>query len=111
IAMGLRVLPPGMVGILMAAMLASSMASLSAHNHIITGIFAKDLYQGYLRRNASDRQMLAASRITSLGVGLLMIGVALLFAQGGTGIFTRLFILESLVPCRRGFCRLYGLRV
>jgi len=37
IAMGLRVLPPGMVGILMAAMLASSMASLSAHNHIITG--------------------------------------------------------------------------
>ena len=96
IAMGLRVLPPGMIGVLLAAMLASSMASLSAHNHIITGIFAKDIYQGYLRRDASDRHMLTASRITSLGVGLVMICVALLFAQGATGIFTLLFILESM---------------
>jgi Na+/proline symporter len=111
--MGMRVLPPGMIGVLLAAMLASSMASLSAHNHIITGIFAKDLYQGYLRKDASDRHMLTASRITSLGVGLVMIGVALLFAQGASGIFTLLFILESMflipwdcpalwLPVRRG---------
>src|SRR6476619_3421653 len=108
IAMGLRVLPPGMVGVLLAAMLASSMASLSAHNHIITGIFAKDLYQGYLRREASDSHMLTASRITSLGVGLLMIAVALLFAQGATGIFTLLFILESMFLIPLGLPLLYG---
>jgi len=108
IAMGLRVLPPGMVGVLLAAMLASSMASLSAHNHIITGIFAKDLYQGYLRRDASDRHMLTASRLTSLGVGLVMICVALLFAQGATGIFTLLFILESMFLIPLGLPLLYG---
>src|ERR1044071_4490587 len=108
IAMGLRVLPPGMIGVLLAAMLASSMASLSAHNHIITGIFAKDLYQGYLRRDASDRHMLTASRITSLGVGLVMICVALLFAQGATGIFTLLFILESMFLIPLGLPLLYG---
>jgi Na+/proline symporter len=108
IAMGLRVLPPGMVGVLLAAMLASSMASLSAHNHIITGIFAKDLYQGYLRRDASDRHMLTASRLTSLGVGLVMICVALLFAEGATGIFTLLFILESMFLIPLGLPLLYG---
>jgi len=108
IAMGLRVLPPGMVGVLLAAMLASSMASLSAHNHIITGIFAKDLYQGYLRKDASDRHMLTASRLTSLGVGLVMICVALLFAQGATGIFTLLFILESMFLIPLGLPLLYG---
>jgi len=108
IAMGLRVLPPGMVGVLLAAMLASSMASLSAHNHIITGIFAMDIYQGYLRRDASDRHMLTASRITSLGVGLVMICVALLFAQGTTGIFTLLFILESMFLIPLGLPLLYG---
>jgi len=108
IAMGLRVLPPGMIGVLLAAMLASSMASLSAHNHIITGIFAKDLYQGYLKRDASDRHMLVASRITSLGVGLVMICVALLFAQGATGIFTLLFILESMFLIPLGLPLLYG---
>jgi SSS family solute:Na+ symporter len=111
IAMGMRVLPPGMVGVLLAAMLASSMASLSAHNHIITGIFAKDIYQGYLRRDASDRHMLKASRITSLGVGLMMIGVALLFAQGASGIFTLLFILESMFLIPLGLPLLYGFLV
>src|ERR1051325_10751749 len=108
IAMGLRVLPPGMIGVLLAAMLASSMASLSAHNHIITGIFAKDLYQGYLRKDASDRHMLTASRLTSLGVGVVMICVALLFAQGATGIFTLLFILESMFLIPLGLPLLYG---
>jgi SSS family transporter len=108
IAMGMRVLPPGMIGVLLAAMLASSMASLSAYNHIITGIFAKDLYQGYLRRDASDRHMLKASRITSLGVGLVMIGIALLFAQGASGIFTLLFILESMFLIPLGLPLLYG---
>jgi SSS family transporter len=108
IAMGLRVLPPGMIGVLLAAMLASSMASLSAHNHIITGIFAKDIYQGYFRRNASDRHMLTASRITSLGAGLIMICIALLFAQGATGIFTLLFILESMFLIPLGLPLLYG---
>jgi Na+/proline symporter len=108
IAMGLRVLPPGLIGVLLAAMLASSMASLSAHNHIITGIFAKDIYQGYLRKDASDRHMLTASRLTSLGVGLVMICVALLFAQGATGIFTLLFILESMFLIPLGLPLLYG---
>src|SRR5438034_4900442 len=111
IAMGMRVLPPGMVGVLLAAMLASSMASLSAHNHIITGIFAKDLYQGYLRRDAFDRHMLTASRITSLGVGFVMIAVALLFAQGASGIFTLLFILESMFLIPLGLPLLYGFLV
>jgi hypothetical protein len=89
--MGLRVLAAGAWSVCCwPRMLASSMASLSAHNHIITGIFAKDLYQGYLRKDASDRHMLTASRLTSLGVGVVMICVALLFAQGATGIFTLL---------------------
>src|SRR5256885_889903 len=109
--MGLRVLPPGLVGVLLAAMLASSMASLSAANHVITGIFAKDLYQGYVKPDASDRHMLVASRLASLLVGLTMIGVALVFAQGTSGIFTLLFILESIFLIPLGLPLLYGMLV
>jgi SSS family transporter len=111
VAMGLRVLPPGLVGVLLAAMLASSMASLSAANHVVTGIFAKDLYQGYLRPEASDRHMLVASRLTSLLVGLTMMAVALVFATGATGIFTLLFILESVFLIPLGLPLLYGMLV
>jgi Na+/proline symporter len=108
IAMGLRVLPPGLVGVLLAAMLASSMASLSTINHVVTGIFAKDLYQGYFRPEASDRHMLYASRVTSLLVGVVMICVALVFARGASGIFTLLFILESIFLIPLGLPLLYG---
>src|SRR5215213_6275675 len=111
IAMGLRVLPPGLIGVLLAAMLASSMASLSAANHVVTGIFAKDLYQGYMRPEAGDRHMLYASRTTSLLVGLLMIGVALIFSKGASGIFTLLFILESIFQIPLGLPLLYGFLV
>jgi solute:Na+ symporter, SSS family len=111
IAMGLRVLPPGLVGVLLAAMLASSMANLSAANHVVTGIFAKDLYQGYLRPEATDRHMLFASRVASLFVGLFMIGVALIFAQGASGIFTLLFILDSMFLIPLGLPLLYGMLV
>ncbi len=111
IAMGLRVLPPGLIGVLLAAMLASSMASLSAANHVITGIFAKDLYQGYLRRDASDRHMLLASRLTALMVGIVMILVAQVFARGASGIFTLLFILESMFLIPLGLPLLYGMLV
>src|SRR5918911_1774300 len=111
IAMGLKVLPPGLIGVLLAAMLASSMASLSAANHVVTGIFAKDLYQGYMRPESSDRHMLYASRLTSLLVGAFMIGVALVFAQGASGIFALLFILESIFLIPLGLPLLYGFLV
>ena len=55
--------------------------------------------------------MLVASRITSLGVGVIMICVALLFAQGATGIFTLLFILESMFLIPLGLPLLYGFLV
>ncbi len=111
ISMGMRLLPPGLVGVVLAAMLASSMASLSAINHVVTGILAKDLYQGYLRKDASDKHMLTASRLASLLVGVVMILVALIFSGGATGIFTLLFILESIFLLPLGLPLLYGMLV
>jgi solute:Na+ symporter, SSS family len=111
IMMGMRVLPPGLVGILLAAMLASSMASLSAINHVVTGILAKDLYQGYVRKDATDLHMLKASRAASLLVGVFMMVMALVFSRGASGIFTLLFILESMFLIPLGLPLLYGMLV
>ncbi len=111
IAMGMRVLPPGLVGVLLAAMLASSMACLSAINHVVTGILAKDLYQGYFKKEASDRHMLVASRVASSFVGAFMIVMALVFSRGANGIFTLLFILESIFLIPLGLPLLYGMLV
>jgi Na+/proline symporter len=111
VAMGMRVLPPGLVGVLLAAMLASSMASLSAVNHVVTGILAKDVYQSYARPLASEREMLVASRAASAAVGVATIGLALLFAAGARGVFTLLFVLESIFAIPVGLPILYGMVV
>jgi Na+/proline symporter len=110
-AIGMRLLPPGLVGVLLAAMLASSMASLSATNHVVTGIVAKDLYQGYFDPDASDARMLRVSRAASLGVGLSMIALALVLASGAKSVFTLLFICESIFLVPLGLPLLYGLLV
>jgi solute:Na+ symporter, SSS family len=110
-AMGLRLLPPGLVGVLLAAMLASSMASLSATNHLVTGIVAKDLYQGYFRTDASDRRMVAVSRLASLSIGILMIVFALVLSSGAKSVFTMLFMFESIFLVPLGLPLLYGLLV
>jgi hypothetical protein len=55
--------------------------------------------------------MLVASRVASLFVGLFMIAVALIFAQGASGIFTLLFILESMFLIPLGLPLLYGMLV
>jgi solute:Na+ symporter, SSS family len=110
-AMGMRLLPPGLVGVLLAAMLASSMASLSATNHIVTGIVAKDLYQGYFDPAAPDRRMLAVSRAASLLVGVAMIAFALVLASGAKSVFTLLFVFESIFLVPLGLPLLYGLVV
>jgi Na+/proline symporter len=110
-AMGVRLLPTGLVGVLLAAMLASSMASLSATNHIVTGIVAKDLYQSYLDPGASGRRMLLVSRAASLAVGGATIGFALVLAGGAKSVFTLLFVFESIFLVPLGLPLLYGLLV
>ena len=109
VAMGMRLLPAGLAGVLLAAMLASSMASLSATNHIVTGILARDLYQGYLRPDASEQRMLVVSRAASLTVGTVMIALALLFVSGATSVFTLLFVFESIFMIPLGLPLLFGL--
>jgi solute:Na+ symporter, SSS family len=108
-AMGLRLLPPGLVGVLIAAMLASSMASLSATNHLVTGVVAKDLYQGYFDPRASGRRMLMVSRIASISIGLAMIAIALALTRGAKSVFTLLFVFESIFLVPVGLPLLYGL--
>ena len=109
--MGLRLLPHGLLGVLLAAMLASSMASLSATNHVVTGIIAKDLYQGYLNPRVSAAGMLRVSRAASVGVGLSTIGFALLLSSGARSVFTLLFVFESIFLVPIGLPILYGLLV
>ena len=69
----LRLLPNGLLGVGMAALLASLMSGLAASLTAFTTVFTCDLYQSSIRKSAADSHYLAVSRWTVLAATLLSI--------------------------------------
>ena len=88
-------LPLGMRGIILCALFASLMSTVDSTFNSLATLWSVDIYKGYINKNATDQQMVAAGRQTIL-VGLLTgvsMGLILLYAKfekPRTGIYTYL---------------------
>lgn len=69
-------LPPGLVGLVVAAVLAAAMSTLSSSLNSSANAFVSDFYRP-LRPDLSDRHYLLLSRLMTTAWGLAQIGVAL----------------------------------
>ena len=58
-----RLLPPGLLGLNLAATVAACMSSLDSVFTAAASLFCLDLYHGYLRKNASERELVQVGRI------------------------------------------------
>ncbi|GAB1620347.1 sodium:solute symporter family protein [Agarivorans albus] len=70
-------MPAGMVGLLIAAMFAATMSSMDSGLNRNSGIFVKNFYEPVLRPHASEKELVAVSKITSTVFGILIILFAL----------------------------------
>ena len=70
----LQFLPTGLLGLALAALLACLMSGVAASLAASNTVFACDIYQAFLKKDASDKQILKAGRWAALG------GMALAFA-------------------------------
>ncbi|HHX73898.1 MAG TPA: sodium/proline symporter [Firmicutes bacterium] len=68
---------PFLAGIVMAGILAATISSSDSYLLIAASAISKNIYQGILKRDATDRQVLLASRITLLIVALVAVIIAL----------------------------------
>ena len=75
-AMLLHFLPMGMLGLGLAALMACLMSGVAASLTAFNTVFACDIYQAFLAKSASDKQILKAGRWAALGGMLLVIGAA-----------------------------------
>jgi len=82
-----RSLPPGVAGLVMAAILAAAMSNLSAALNSLASTTVLDLWKpiigNKLGGSASDATWLARSRYATVGWGIVLMGVALLARQWG----------------------------
>lgn len=77
ILLSTNLLPPMLAGLVMAGILAATISSSDSYLLIAASAFSKNIYQGILRRKATDRQVLIISRITLLVITAVAIVIAL----------------------------------
>lgn len=76
-----RLLPVGMMGVMLAAMFSATMSMLSSDYNSVASVITNDILKRLFMRDASDRALVLTARIATLAVGLLAMLLALLFAQ------------------------------
>jgi Na+/proline symporter len=87
IGLTMKLLPNGLIGVFLAAMLAATMSSLSSVYNMVSSILSRDIYQGWIRPETNDRELLTVGRVFSILLGLLVTVLAVVFVNSEFGIF------------------------
>ncbi|MEP0821775.1 MAG: hypothetical protein HRF44_02910 [Ignavibacterium sp.] len=90
LGMCMRILPNGLIGVFLAAMMAATMSTLSSVYNLVSSILSRDVYQGIFRPDTTDQQLLVVGRALSIMTGLVVTGLAVLFVESEFGIFNLL---------------------
>ena len=89
-------LPVGLIGLLLAAIIAASMSSTSAELNSLASTSLIDIYKRLIKKNASDAHYLKFSKYATAGWGIYAITFALLASELGS-LIEAVNILGSLV--------------
>ncbi|MGB7603863.1 MAG: sodium/proline symporter PutP [Lutisporaceae bacterium] len=77
ILMATSFFPPLFAGVVMAGILAATISSSDSYLLIAASAFSKNIYQGIMKKEASDKAVLYVSRITLLIIALIAMIIAL----------------------------------
>jgi len=99
VALCMKILPNGLLGVFIAAMLSATMSTLSSVYNMLSAIFSRDIYQFAIGREMDDQELLKVGRYASIGVGIIVTGLAYMFATSTFGIFNlmqQFFVLFNI---------------
>jgi SSS family solute:Na+ symporter len=89
-------LPVGVIGLVLAALLAAAISSLDSDLNCLSAIFMEDYYLRF-RKNASEGNRLLVSKVTVVVAGLASLGVASYYIRTGSeGVLGIVFMLYSV---------------
>ena len=103
VSISLKLLPQGIMGLMVAAMFAATMSVLSGEYNVTAGVLTKDIYQRLFNKAAADKELLWVGRLMTLALGAMITVGAL--SVGGFGgafeankLFTGLFAIPMTIP-------------
>jgi len=82
----IEVMPPGLTGLVIAAIVAAAMSTVSSSLNSLSAATTHDLYLPLTKRTLTDEQQLALGRGFTLGWAVILIGGALLYRDQGTPV-------------------------
>jgi len=97
IALCLKLLPNGLIGVFLAAMLAATMSALSSVFNMVSSILSRDVYQGLIKPDITDRGLLTVGRTFSVIIGLTVTVLAVVFVNSQFGIFNWMQVFFTLL--------------
>ncbi len=80
------VMPPGMTGLVVAAILAAAMSTVSGSLNSLAAATTHDIYLPLSKRKADDPAVYRAGKLFTLGWAVILIGGALLYKNQGTPV-------------------------
>lgn len=95
VTIALQVLPNGMIGLVVSAILAASISTLAGCYNVVSVVWTRDIYAKYIAINADTKKLMIIGRISSVIIGLLAIAVGLMLA-GFSDAFKTTFTIVSL---------------
>jgi len=90
-------LPASLVGLMLGALCAATMSSLDSIFNIDASIMTNDVYKRLFRPEASERNLIVASRVFTMVAIILAVSIALAFAASQMGTFGILEFVQSRV--------------
>jgi len=101
-------LPPGMVGLVVAALFAATMSVLSCGYNVISSVVTMDVYRGLVQRNAEEKDLVRVGRILTVAIGAIALGTGLCVNYFHWTIFDTmvatfgLFVPPTVIPMLAG---------
>jgi SSS family transporter len=80
VAMTVALLPVGMMGIVLTAMLSATMSTLSGEYNVLASVATRDIYARLFRPQATEEHLLKVGRAFTVIIGAVILGVGVLVA-------------------------------
>ena len=102
VALSVKLLPAGIMGIMFSSMFAATMSSLNAEYNVMSGVITHDIYKRLFRKDAGDAELLKVARWSIVAIGVIMTAGALLI-NGNTAfeankLFTGIMAIPLGIP-------------
>lgn len=103
VSLCLKLLPTGIMGLMLSAMFAATMSVLSAEYNVTASVLTRDIYQRVFRKNALPKETLWVARIMTLVVGVI-VTVGAIYVERFGGAFkanqylSGIFSIPMIVP-------------